>query len=286
LASIAAQACSLPDSQIIVIISENDLERQEALALVAQMTPTYRFAVHAYVSKARGISQARNTLLDHGFGTHNAMALAMVDDDQWIEPDWLENMYQTLLATDADAVGCRVVPDFMDVAPNWVQELRIFHRKPQPTGQVGQIISTCGVMLGPRILTIMPVPRFDTDYSFTGGGDTEFFLRLRAAGGRFGFCAEAVAHECYPAERQTLAWVRQRSERLAMTNMLIRMRQAKSRWFFQAQAVSLLLTSLRGGILLAVFFWHPIRRERALRVLLRVRGKLRALFGHAFEMYR
>lgn len=284
--SISEQVTSIPDNQISVIVAENDLDNQEAMALVAKMSADCRFALRCYLSPARGISQARNTLLDHGFGTHQARALAMIDDDQWIAPDWLEKMYQVFMNTHADAIGCRVVPDFMGVPHSWVQELKVFHRRPLASGHVKFINATCGILLSSRIMTLMPEPRFDEAYSFTGGGDTEFFMRLNLAGGRFGFCAEAVAHECYPAERQTLKWVRRRHERLAMTNMLIRIRTNKSPWFHAKQVISIFLASLRGLIILSLLFWLPKRREDALRTLFKMRGKVKALFGKEFEYYR
>ena len=286
LQSVAKQITSIDDAQIVVIVAENDLDRQEALALVAQMAPNYRFALQGYLSDARGISPARNALLHHGFVTHGAKALAMIDDDQWVEPDWIERMYQTMQIQKADVVGCKVLPDFMGVPKNWIQEHGIFHRKTSPTGRVRMIHATCGVMLSSHILNRMALPVFDDAYSFTGGGDTEFFLRLKDADGVFAVCAEAVAHECYPPDRQTLAYVHQRTERLSMTNMTNRLRRknnaAFALWVFVVQVINMGLAA----IAFACTFYSRKLRQMAVRRFLRARGKMRALLGASFEMYR
>lgn len=286
LQSIEQQITTLDDAQIVVIVAENDLDQQGALALVAQMAPNYRFALHGYLSDARGISPARNALLHHGFVTHGAKALAMIDDDQWIAPDWIDRMYHTLQAQDADVVGCKVLPDFMGVSQNWVQDHGIFHRPTPPTGPVNMIHATCGVMLASRVMTKMARPVFDSAYSFTGGGDTEFFLRLKDAGGVFAVCAEAVAHECYPPDRQTLAYVHQRTERLSMTNMTTRLRRKNSPTFAMGVFLVEVINMAFAAITFACTFYSLKLRQTAVRRFLRARGKMRALVGASFEMYR
>jgi glycosyltransferase involved in cell wall biosynthesis len=286
LQSVAKQITSINDMQIVVIVAENDLDRQGSLSLVAQMAPNYRFALHGYLSDARGISPARNALLHHGFATHGANALAMIDDDQWIEPDWVERMYHTLQAQDADVVGCKVLPDFMGVPQNWVQEHGIFQRPTPHTGLVKMISATGGVMLSSRIFNRMPRPVFDDAYSFTGGGDSEFFFRLKDAGSVFAVCAEAVAHECYPPDRQTLAYVHQRTERLSMTAMTTRLRRKNSNAFalrvFFVEVIDMALAA----IAFPCTFYSGKLRQSAVRRFLRARGKMRAILGASFEMYR
>jgi glycosyltransferase involved in cell wall biosynthesis len=286
LQSLARQITTLADTQIVVIVAENDLDRQEALALVAQMAPSFRFALFGYLSDARGISPARNALLHHGFVTHGATALAMIDDDQWVEPDWIERMYHTLQAQEADVVGCTVLPDFMGTPHTWVQEYGIFHRKTSPTGPVQMIYATCGVMLSSRLMAKMARPAFDAAYSFTGGGDTDFFLRLKDAGGVFAVCAEAVAHECYPPDRQTLAYINQRTERLSMTNMTTRLRRKNSIAFALVAFLGETLNMAVATIAFACTFYSLKLRQTAVRRFLRARGKMRALLGASFEMYR
>jgi GT2 family glycosyltransferase len=286
LQSIAKQITTLDDAQIIVIVAENDLDRQGALALVAQMAPNYRFVLQCYLSDARGISPARNALMHHGFAIHGAKALAMIDDDQWVAPDWIERMYRTLQAQDADVVGCAVLPDFMGVPQNWVQKHGIFHRPTPPTGPVKMISATCGVMLSSRVITKMARPVFDSAYSFTGGGDTEFFFRLKDAGGVFAVCAEAVAHECYPPDRQTLAYVHQRTERLSMTNMTTRLQRKNSTAFAVSVFLVEILNLAFAAITFAGTFYSLKLRQTAVRRFLRARGKMRALLGASFEMYR
>jgi succinoglycan biosynthesis protein ExoM len=286
LASIEAQVCDIPDKDILVIVAENDLAGQQALALVAARAPQFRFALHGYLSAARGISNARNALLRHGFGTHKARVLAMLDDDQWIEPDWLQHMVTAQTALGADVLRCHEVADFMGAPKSWVHDLAMYRRDIMPTGPIDLVYAANGVMISHRVMQIMPNPQFDDAYSFTGGEDSEFFARLQAAGGSFAFCAQAVVHECYPPERQTLAYIHKRIEWLATVGMARRLRRNPSLWFAGVVVLGQILGAGVGVLGLALTFYSVRLRQPAMRRLMRVRGNLRAVLGRAIDMYR
>lgn len=56
----------------------------------------------------RGLAAARNTGLLQAQGKY----IICVDSDDWVEPDYLEQLYGKAMATDADIVGCNLIKEF------------------------------------------------------------------------------------------------------------------------------------------------------------------------------
>lgn len=56
----------------------------------------------------RGSAGARNTGLEKCSGKY----IICVDSDDWVEPDYLEQLYGKAMATDADIVGCNLIKEF------------------------------------------------------------------------------------------------------------------------------------------------------------------------------
>lgn len=56
----------------------------------------------------KGSAGARNTGLEKCSGKY----IICVDSDDWVEPDYLEQLYGKAMATDADIVGCNLIKEF------------------------------------------------------------------------------------------------------------------------------------------------------------------------------
>lgn len=284
--SISALTGPFEDRDICVLVVDNDAQTQEALQVVERMAAGFRFALIGLLVETRGISQVRNAILDYGFHNQGADFIAMVDDNQWLESDWLAQMMAVQASHQVDVVGCRVVADFMGAAPSSLHGHPIYRRSSPQTGRIARLEGTCGILIkNPKGLPHETL-RFDTSFSLTGGGDTDFFLHLERQGGKAAFCAEAIAHECYTANRQTVAWVRLRCERLGMTDTILRLRHATRAKAYSGIALRIILAMGKGTIYTTVYAWHPLKREIGISSFYRVKGRLRALTGRLFEMYR
>lgn len=160
------------------------------------------------------ISVARNA----GLRAARAPLVAFLDDDQEVEPGWLDALVDTLERTGADAVLGAVRPTLapgVDPAP-WDPESRLFSRlSPMPEGApviAGGPSRTRDFVVGAgnslwRAATCFTDPEpFDPGYGACGGEDLELFLRLERAGRRFAWCPYAVALEKVPASRFALRY--------------------------------------------------------------------------------
>jgi GT2 family glycosyltransferase len=175
-----------------------------------------------YVSEKRpGISHARNA----GFSHARGRLLALIDDDERADPDWLLRLTEAMQAHKAGVVFGPVYPEFeQPPRRNGVFLTRFY---------TYSIDAPTGTFVGPRSTNNALVDRccvqgqapFAVELGLTGGEDTLFFGQLQAGGARMIWCAEAAVWESVPATRTSWAfiWRRafQRGQCRASTPMLL-----------------------------------------------------------------
>lgn len=171
---------------------------------------------------ARNIARARNA----GLAASQARYIAFVDDDEAPEPGWLQNYFDCLERTGADAAFGPKYPVFATGAPPaWDPEAAHYttdFRRPRdtPIGRVGQ----WGRVLGAgnsfmRAATCLQgLTPFNEVLGRVDGEDTELYFRLLKAGRRFVWCPDAVVREVMQESRLDFGYMRERLERGSRTS--------------------------------------------------------------------
>src|SRR5262249_866060 len=154
--------------------------------------------------------------------------VAMMDDDQWPEPLWLDALMKVQQETKADIVGAAVWPEFEVRPPQWALSSKVYVLDTTTTGRVDILTGNGGVLISRNFTKLLSPPWYDHEFAKTGGEDVDLFARLRAAGGRFARAAQAVVHETFPASRLTLRWALARAYRSGNTDMRVALRHALS----------------------------------------------------------
>jgi len=276
LRSIAANAGPMVDLRVIV--ADNDTV-PSAQKLTEAFARSAGFPVQYIHAPATNISLARNACLDAA----SAEFVAFVDDDENVDPRWLEALLQTAKATGADVVLGPVAAVYRAEAPDWMREGDFHSTVPAYVGDVIQTGYAGNVLLRQR----QPFSslRFDLSLGRSGGEDTEYFYRLYDLGGRIAFAPDAVAYEPVPAERARLGWLMRRRFRSGQTHGLRLVRASKGGWW------PIALASAKAVYCLAMVVPNVFSPVRWRRFLLRgtlhigvVGGLLRArqasLYGH------
>lgn len=274
---------------VFVVVADNDADSRAGAAVVAdRRRGGYRFPLAAIVVAERGISQARNALVAEAFGAAGgagkADAIAFVDDDQWVEPGWLDALLAMQQATGADVVGSDVRPEFEAPPPAWAARSGAY-RDRGGHGPVAIIYGTNGTLVSTRAVARLALPWFDPAFGLTGGGDSELFHRLRDAGASFARAGDAVIHEVYPPSRVTLRWALQRAFRIGLSDTRIvlahhglgRALRRHVPLIFGAVALAPLLLLARTG--------RTGAQVDALCTVARACGKVAALSGYRFKEY-
>lgn len=276
LKSIAANAG--PMVNLRVIVADNDTV-PSAQKLTEAFAREAGFPVRYLHAPATNISLARNACLDAA----SAEFVAFVDDDETVDPGWLEALLQTAKTTSADVVLGPVAAVYGPGAPDWMREGDFHSTLPAYVGDVIQTGYAGNVLLRRR----QPFSslRFDLSLGSSGGEDTEYFYRLYDLGGRISFAPGAVAHEPVSAGRVSLEWLMRRRLRSGQTYGLRLVRTSRAGWwaFALASAKVVYCLAMVGPNLFSPVRWRRYLLRAALHIGV-VGGLLRArqprLYGH------
>ena len=189
-----------------VIVADNDSLRS-AEEVVAEFSSSAHLTVRYCVEPLQNIAMARNRALQHAEGD----LIAFIDDDEFPDGDWLQNLFNTLVTYGADAVLGPVKPHFEADAPAWMKKGKFFER---PTHSTGYKVNwnearTGNVVFRKSILSAVDVP-FKPEFGL-GGEDVDFFRRMAEKGCTFIWCNEAVVYEVVPPSRCRLSYLLNRA---------------------------------------------------------------------------
>ena len=199
-----------------IVVADND-SAESARGVVEAFARTGAPRITYAVEPRANIALARNCALSR---THGEFA-AFVDDDEFAEPDWLQQLLQTSQALGAAAVLGPVRPHFESAPPRWIVEGRFCERAEHPTGtRLPADEGRTGNVLLRRSWFADDMAPFREQFA-SGGEDKDFFMRLARQGGELYWCNEAVVHESVPLERQTRRYMLRRALLRGRNNLKI-----------------------------------------------------------------
>jgi glycosyltransferase involved in cell wall biosynthesis len=213
-------------------------------------------------------------------------AILGIDDDEIADPHWLSRMVEAAERTSAGIIGGSVVPVFEDPRGERFRAHPIFRSHYTQSGPVPQIYSSANYLIRPGVLHQMGYPFLDEAFDFTGGGDTDFFIRCRAEGITFHWQHDAAMTEIMPARRTELSWITARGLRNGQISALIEKKPARGlrdhmrRW---AKTAALLALSPFRSVALAVEARSWVVGQYHINVAV---GRVMAEFGLSTEQYR
>ncbi len=271
---------------VTIVVADNDGEKHEASDLCESVrSKGYRWPLDCIAVKERGIAQARNALVERALTAHKGQFVAMLDDDEWPQPQWLDEFLRVQKETNADALHGAVLRAFETAPSAAAADCADMRPWRNPTGALAMIESTSNIFLRRGCLERMPRPWFDPGFALTGGEDRDFFTRLRASGAKFAWADDAVIYAHVPASRATLNWALKRAYRVGNSDMRVFLKYrpklgARSRELAKIAGVFAL-----SPLMLAASAPIPARRGSALAKLYRAAGKTAALFGRHYNEY-
>lgn len=98
LSSILAQ--TYPNFEVLAV----DDESPDGSLAIAESMAAKDSRLHVFTKKNGGVSSARNFGLDRAAGEY----IAFMDSDDWVEPDFLQNLYTCLTSHEADMAICNI----------------------------------------------------------------------------------------------------------------------------------------------------------------------------------
>ncbi|MET1756863.1 glycosyltransferase family 2 protein [Novosphingobium sp. RD2P27] len=271
---------------IEIVVAENDCERQTGEAVCQQrIAEGYLHPISVVMVDPRGISEARNALVQWALVRTDATFLAMIDDDEVPSSAWLDQLISVHARFDADVVGGPVQRVFD--AKQMPDHLRRFNQtktKSDRDGLIKSIESTGNICFRLSFLTANKEERFDSAFSMTGGGDRDFLQRLKRRGAKFAWAADALVFETFPESRCTEAWSRQRAFRVGNSEMLAGLKNRPPNFMIK-HAVQILISVAYLGLAHSFLLPSKYHRFASRQAVMRSRGKIAALRGRRFSEY-
>lgn len=240
--------------------------------------------VHRIPEPTPGIPFARNRALEVVQG--RADFLAFIDDDETVDPKWLQELLKVQQDSDAPIVTGPALPRLPDNAPQWASRSGVYNCHRYTTGSIRPWAFTHNVLASTSLFTDGQ-HRFDERMRFSGGSDTQLFRELKEAGHSIVWADEAVAWEWYPESRISYRWIFARSYRIGLTDTWMEMsRRSRARIAGRTCWVALRYAA-RGGVRFLRNILHP---PTALAAggwdFMRSAGLIASLLGFHYDEYR
>ncbi len=264
------------DAEVSVLVADNDAETHAGLDLCHGMV-AYRWPLAAVIAEKRGIAQVRNTLVEHALKT-DAQFIAMIDDDEWPEPQWIARFLELAHETQADVMQGSILFGYGEAADGHGDIRRA-------TGPVAMLQGAGNILIRRAVLEEMTAPWFDPAFALSGGEDRDFFVRLQRAGKRFAWSDEARAHGDVPETRANLGWLLKRAYSVGNSDMLVVLKHRPGPATIAAETVKILAALLLSPLAAVILAASPNRRALPLQKLFRAAGKLTAMFGARYNEY-
>ncbi|MEM7776595.1 MAG: glycosyltransferase [Pseudomonadota bacterium] len=212
LAAITAQV-QMSALKVSLVLVENSHHRT-CDRIISQLKQRNIFHSLSYMTEPNpGIPAARNTSIDEALRL-KADWIIFIDDDEFPETGWLQNLTAARRQFSADVYHGPVRLLYPPNQPKWLQ-LKSFDG-----GQHGSYLSTAATnntMVSRRIFctTTGLGLRFDNAYRFTGGSDVALFYMATKRGAKIRWVANAIVNERQDGERLKSEWLARRSQRIA-----------------------------------------------------------------------
>ncbi len=272
-------------AQIIVVVADNDAVSHAGYDLCREISSHYRWPLDPIIAEERGIAQVRNALVSRALGYPGAAFVAMLDDDEWPAPQWLEALLAVQKQTKADVVEGSILFERADGAAVFEPGFDGVSSMRRPTGPTAMLEGAGNILIARSCLDCLTAPWFDPAFALTGGEDRDFFERVKAAGGHFAWADAGLAYTIVPALRQSLAWVFKRAYSIGNTEMRIFLKYRPSLRMRLKEYGKITAALLAMPLFGLVMLTSPHRAADIWRRVFRNAGKLAALAGVTHRAY-
>ena len=213
LSRLAANKCSVDWEIVLINNNSTDNTASECERFEKNCNPNnYRY----FVEKRQGLSFARNRGIQEAKGEW----LVFLDDDAFVEEDYIENLNKNLKYYPAiGAFGGKIVPFFEEETPDWLNPWSLSFVSALDKGnKVCEFDNKkrgypIGANMGIARKAIEKCGNFNTDLGRNGSGillggeEKDIFNRIREAGFPIMYFPDIAVRHCIPSHRTTREFI-------------------------------------------------------------------------------
>lgn len=270
-----------------VIVVENEGAERAGAARASALHAAGLFKGLVIVEPRQGNCKAYNAAWRCALTRFPALEQILgIDDDEEAEPGWLDAFVTVARTAPAELFGGSVTPVFADASRAWLSAHPVFRSHYSVSGPVPMLYSSANYLIRRSVLDRLGFPFLDENFDFTGGGDTDFFTRAKAAGFRFWWVQEAAQRETMPARRSEFDWIHARGLRNGSLSAMIQRRENPGfagRIRVLAKSLALLAAAIPRGLVLGLRTRSGLIGLYHLQVAI---GRLTSEFTGTNEQYR
>ena len=162
--------------EICIIIADNDI-KGSAIDIIEKLKTEIKYPINYEIEKGRGIPFARNNILRQALKL-DVDYLAFIDDDEWVDKDWLSIHWNYMKSSDADVTYSFVKTVYPENTPKWILKGNFFQRAKEKTGKLRKVAYTNNVIFDFKKIVKDWNIYFDESFGLTGGSDVDYFYRV------------------------------------------------------------------------------------------------------------
>ncbi len=270
--------------EVRLIIADNDSDKSAEL-IVKNYSEKFSFNTEYFVEERRGIVFMRNAIMDKALAA-KANLLAFIDDDEEVEPNWLEVMLQNMNEYQAQVVVGRVSRMLPDNTPKWIIKGKFFERPNIKTGRIRTAASTSNVIFDLDLIANKMGLRFHPALNLSGSSDTFLFTEATRKGAKIIWVNDDLIKESIPTSRMTVDWLLKRAFR--HTNCRTLRARLKKPYYkaFISESLYGLLHFILGLLSFPIYiFLGKAGLVHSLRFLWKGAGSFAGLTGYVYKEY-
>jgi succinoglycan biosynthesis protein ExoM len=261
-----------------ILVTDNHLSGN-AQPLVERIAASSAVPIRYQRELARNMSVLRNAGIKMALGAY----VVFIDDDEYAEPDWLDNLMGAIRRTGADiAVGPRLAVFQAGHPPAFDREGRFFERNydlpPDAlialVGDDGRPVYGLGTgnSMFRADTCFRDAEPFSLAFGDANGEDIEFFMRQYREGRTIVWAADARVTEVVPEHRTDIAYrlVRARRETQIYANVFMEYAKSRRRTWLLLMTTGVLQVVL--GSLITVLTWEYGSKARLKGRIMVIKG--------------
>ncbi len=192
------------DFPIEIVCVENDEQQKSREIVESLIAPAAEkgMQLRYFCEPVQNIAGTRN----RGMREARGEFVAILDDDEWAEPDWAAKLMEVQRETDADAVWGIVKAQFPPEYPEHMKNVPNLKSFAEAV-DLQKIWAFCtNNLLLRRTLTELRDPFFDPAFGISGCSDAELSCFLDGAGKKMLRTNRAIVYEFQPLSRSSMGW--------------------------------------------------------------------------------
>jgi GT2 family glycosyltransferase len=265
------------DCEVRVIISDNNPDKS-AFCVYEKFCSEFPFLVYYEHEAKKSIGAVRNVVLKKALEI-NADYVAFLDDDEFPTPEWLNELYKTMLLAQAD--GATSYPTQLI---GGVKQAIPSNYKRRKQGSIRKIFCTNSVIFSTKIVSEAGL-WFDENFGLMTGEDVDFSSRASAKGYRFAWCDKELLYDIIPAVRKTMEWKMDRAVNNGYLKIFLARKNGDKD--FEKTLYKVIFDQLLFSFLGLLIFWNEDLKNKCILKYMDCFGKLKSIYStKTYEHYK